>query len=175
MCLQKSFHMPSDLAGFNPVSCLFVSLRRTKKFVCEGRVSFIAVHLRNVVRIALECSWWQLSLQKMKKQGAKGLFRNIIIFLHVLIASLALFPCLTAVVTTTTATTVVQVPYPQQPGMPPQGYPVGMYQGYNPLPVQPQQGMPAAPYPTQYPPPYPTQPAGPPPYHETMAGKERIC
>ncbi|XP_034962072.1 protein shisa-5 [Zootoca vivipara] len=73
------------------------------------------------------------------------------------------------VVTTTTATTVVQVPYPQQPGMPPQGYPVGMYQGYNPLPVQPHQGMPAAPYPTQYPPPYPTQPAGPPPYHETMA------
>ncbi|CAI5767160.1 Hypothetical predicted protein [Podarcis lilfordi] len=79
------------------------------------------------------------------------------------------------VVTTTTATTVVQVPYPQQPGMPPQGYPAGMYQGYNPLPVQPQQGMPAAPYPTQYPPPYPTQPAGPPPYHETMAGKQRIC
>ncbi|KAJ6668397.1 hypothetical protein lerEdw1_015774 [Lerista edwardsae] len=73
------------------------------------------------------------------------------------------------IVTTTTATTVVQVPYPQQPGVPP-GYPVGAYQGYNPVPVQPQHGMPAAPYPTQYPPPYPTQPAGPPAYHETMAG-----
>ncbi|XP_063147942.1 protein shisa-5 isoform X2 [Candoia aspera] len=68
----------------------------------------------------------------------------------------------------TTATTVVQVPYPQQPGIP-AAYPGGAYQGYNPLPVQPQLGMPAAPYPTQYPPPYPTQPVGPPPYHETVA------
>ncbi|XP_053153779.1 protein shisa-5 [Hemicordylus capensis] len=73
------------------------------------------------------------------------------------------------VVTNTTTTTVVQVPYPQQSGPPP-GYPTGAYQGYNPLPVQPQPGMPVAPYPTQYPPPYPTQPVGPPAYHETMAG-----
>ncbi|XP_066472035.1 protein shisa-5 [Tiliqua scincoides] len=73
------------------------------------------------------------------------------------------------IVTTTTATTVVQVPYPQQPGVP-AGYPAGAYQGYNPVPVQPPHGMPAAPYPTQYPPPYPTQPAVPPAYHETMAG-----
>lgn len=73
--------------------------------------------------------------------------------------------------TTTTATTVVQVPYPQQPGVAP-GYHGGYHAGYSPVPVQPQPGMPAAPYPTQYPPPYPTQPAGPPAYHETMAGKE---
>uniref|UniRef100_A0A6J0TZ68 Protein shisa-5 n=1 Tax=Pogona vitticeps TaxID=103695 RepID=A0A6J0TZ68_9SAUR len=72
------------------------------------------------------------------------------------------------VVTTTSSTTVVQVPYPQQPGVP-AAYPVGGYQGYNPLPVQPQPGIPAAPYPTQYPPPYVAQPSGPPAYHETMA------
>ncbi|XP_007443228.1 protein shisa-5, partial [Python bivittatus] len=68
----------------------------------------------------------------------------------------------------TTATTVVQMPYPQQPGTP-AVYPGGAYQGYNPLPVQPQPRMPVAPYPTQHPPPYPMQPAGPPPYHETVA------
>ncbi|XP_013920806.1 PREDICTED: protein shisa-5 [Thamnophis sirtalis] len=67
----------------------------------------------------------------------------------------------------TTATTVVQMPYPQQPGVP-VAYAGGPYQGYNPLPVQPQPGMPAAPYPTQYPPPYPTQPMRPPPYQETV-------
>ncbi|XP_042303412.1 protein shisa-5 [Sceloporus undulatus] len=89
-------------------------------------------------------------------------------FLYLLIASLALLCFFIAIVTTTTATTVVQVPYPQQPGMP-AGYPAGVYQGYSPVPVQPQPGMPAAPYPTQYPPPYHAQPAGPPPYHETMA------
>ncbi|XP_060621881.2 protein shisa-5 isoform X1 [Anolis sagrei] len=72
------------------------------------------------------------------------------------------------VVTTTTATTVVQVPYPQQPGMA-TGYPPGVYQGYSPIPVQPHPGMPAAPYPTQYPPPYVAQPSGPPAYHETVA------
>ncbi|KAH0630061.1 hypothetical protein JD844_012656 [Phrynosoma platyrhinos] len=72
------------------------------------------------------------------------------------------------IVTTTTATTVVQVPYPQQPGMP-AGYPAGVYQGYSPVPVQPQPGTVAAPYPTQYPPPYQAQPTGPPPYHETVA------
>ncbi|XP_062977251.1 protein shisa-5 [Elgaria multicarinata webbii] len=72
------------------------------------------------------------------------------------------------IVTTTTATTVVQVPYPQQPGVP-VSYPAGAYQGYHPVPVQPQPGMPAAPYPTQYPPPYPAPPAAPPAYHETMA------
>lgn len=72
----------------------------------------------------------------------------------------------------TTATTVVQVPYPQQSGVP-VAYAGGAYQGYNPLPVQPQPGMPAAPYPTQYPPPYPTQPIRPPPYQETVPGKER--
>lgn len=66
----------------------------------------------------------------------------------------------------------MQVPYPQQPGVP-VAYAAGAYQGYNPLPVQPQPGMPAAPYPTQYPPPYPTQPIRPPPYQETVAGKER--
>ncbi|XP_015677823.1 protein shisa-5 [Protobothrops mucrosquamatus] len=68
----------------------------------------------------------------------------------------------------TTSTTVMQVPYPQQPGVP-VAYAAGAYQGYNPLPVQPQPGMPAAPYPTQYPPPYPTQPIRPPPYQETVA------
>ncbi|XP_048346154.1 protein shisa-5 [Sphaerodactylus townsendi] len=73
------------------------------------------------------------------------------------------------IVTTTTATTVVQVPYPQQPGTSP-GYPGGYHAGYHPVPVQPQPGAPVAPYPTQYPPPYPMQPAGPPAYHETMAG-----
>ncbi|KAL8212396.1 UNVERIFIED_CONTAM: hypothetical protein K2H54_045274 [Gekko kuhli] len=78
-------------------------------------------------------------------------------------------PAARPVVTTTTATTVVQVPYPQQPGMTP-GYHGGYHAGYSPVPVQPQPGMPAAPYPTQYPPPYPMQPAGPPAYHETMAG-----
>lgn len=39
------------------------------------------------------------------------------------------------------------------------------------MPVQPQPGVPVAPYPAQYPPPYPMQPAGPPAYHETVAGK----
>ncbi|XP_061864345.1 protein shisa-5 isoform X1 [Colius striatus] len=72
------------------------------------------------------------------------------------------------VVATTTATTVVHAPYPQQPAVPP-GYPAAPYQGYQPMPVQPQPGMPVAPYPAQYPPPYPTQPSGPPAYHETMA------
>uniref|UniRef100_A0A8C5RGS5 Protein shisa-5 n=1 Tax=Laticauda laticaudata TaxID=8630 RepID=A0A8C5RGS5_LATLA len=72
----------------------------------------------------------------------------------------------------TTSTSVIQVPYPQQPGIP-VAYAGGAYQGYNPLPVQPQAGMPAAPYPTQYPPPYPTHPIRPPPYQETVAGKER--
>ncbi|KYO46400.1 protein shisa-5 [Alligator mississippiensis] len=72
------------------------------------------------------------------------------------------------VVTTTTATTVIHAPYPQQPGISP-GYPAVPYQGYHPVPIQPQPGMPAAPYPTQYPPPYPTQPSGPPAYHETVA------
>ncbi|XP_070793126.1 protein shisa-5 [Pituophis catenifer annectens] len=67
----------------------------------------------------------------------------------------------------TTATTVVQMPYPQQPGAP-VAYAGGAYQGYNPLPVQPHPGMPPAPYPTQYPPPYPTQPIRPPPYQETV-------
>ncbi|XP_074861839.1 protein shisa-5 [Carettochelys insculpta] len=73
------------------------------------------------------------------------------------------------VVTTRTATTtVVHAPYPQQPVVPP-GYPAAPYQGYQPVPVQPQHGMPAVHYPTQYPPPYPAQPSGPPAYHETMA------
>nr|XP_056720331.1 protein shisa-5 [Euleptes europaea] len=78
-------------------------------------------------------------------------------------------PAARPIITTTTATTVVQVPYPQQPGMAP-GYHGGYHTGYSPVPVQPQPGAPAAPYPTQYPPPYPMQPAGPPAYHETMAG-----
>ncbi|XP_064012472.1 protein shisa-5 isoform X2 [Pogoniulus pusillus] len=72
------------------------------------------------------------------------------------------------VVATTTATTVVHAPYPQQQGMAP-AYPVAPYQGYQPVAVQPQPGMPVAPYPAQYPPPYPMQPSGPPAYHETMA------
>uniref|UniRef100_A0A8D1KAC5 Protein shisa-5 n=1 Tax=Sus scrofa TaxID=9823 RepID=A0A8D1KAC5_PIG len=72
-----------------------------------------------------------------------------------------------AVVTTTTATTVVHAPYPQPPSVPP-SYPGPTYQGYHSMPSQP--AMPAAPYPTQYPPPYPAQPMGPPAYHETMAG-----
>ncbi|XP_078008596.1 protein shisa-5 isoform X7 [Phascolarctos cinereus] len=70
-------------------------------------------------------------------------------------------------VVTTTSTTVVHSAYPQQQGVPP-GYPGAMYQGYQPMPVQP--GMPVAPYPTQYPPPYPAQPTGPPAYHETQSG-----
>lgn len=73
-----------------------------------------------------------------------------------------------AVVTTTTATTVVHAPYPQPPSVPP-SYPGPTYQGYHSMPSQP--AMPAAPYPTQYPPPYPAQPMGPPAYHETMAGE----
>ncbi|NWY37400.1 SHSA5 protein, partial [Sylvia atricapilla] len=72
-----------------------------------------------------------------------------------------------AVVTTAT-TTVVHSAYPQQPAVPP-SYPAAPYQGYQPMPVQPQPGMPVAPYPAQYPPPYPMQPAGPPAYHETVA------
>ncbi|XP_001375027.2 protein shisa-5 isoform X2 [Monodelphis domestica] len=64
----------------------------------------------------------------------------------------------------TTSTTVVHPAYPQQPNVPPV-YPGAMYQGYQPMPVQP--GMPAAPYPTQYPPPYLAQPTGPPAYNET--------
>ncbi|KAK9406260.1 protein shisa-5 [Crotalus adamanteus] len=68
----------------------------------------------------------------------------------------------------TTSTTVMQMPYPQQPAVP-VAYAGGAYQGYNPLPVQPQPGMPAAPYPIQHPPPYPTQPIRPPPYQETVA------
>ncbi|XP_013800753.2 protein shisa-5 isoform X2 [Apteryx mantelli] len=72
------------------------------------------------------------------------------------------------VTATTTATTVVHAPYPQQPAVP-AGYPAAPYQGYQPVAVQPQPGMPIAPYPTQYPPPYPTQPSGPPAYHETVA------
>ncbi|XP_026536314.1 protein shisa-5 [Notechis scutatus] len=68
----------------------------------------------------------------------------------------------------TTSTSVIQVPYPQHPGVP-VAYAGGAYQGYNPLPVQPQPGMPPASYPTQYPPPYPTQPIRPPPYQETVA------
>ncbi|XP_040449079.1 protein shisa-5 isoform X3 [Falco naumanni] len=71
-------------------------------------------------------------------------------------------------VVTTTSTTVVQAPYPQQQGVPP-SYPVAPYQGYQPVAIQPQPGMPVAPYPTQYPPPYPMQPSGPPAYHETVA------
>ncbi|XP_072510714.1 protein shisa-5 isoform X2 [Notamacropus eugenii] len=67
----------------------------------------------------------------------------------------------------TTSTTVVHSAYPQTQGVPP-GYPGAMYQGYQPMPVQP--GMPVAPYPTQYPPPYPAQPTGPPAYHETQSG-----
>ncbi|XP_068946713.1 protein shisa-5 isoform X2 [Petaurus breviceps papuanus] len=67
----------------------------------------------------------------------------------------------------TTSTTVVHSAYPQSQGVPP-GYPGPMYQGYQPMPVQP--GMPVAPYPTQYPPPYPAQPTGPPAYHETQSG-----
>ncbi|XP_028612529.1 protein shisa-5 isoform X3 [Grammomys surdaster] len=71
------------------------------------------------------------------------------------------------VVTNTTTTTVVHTPYPQpQPVAP--SYPGPTYQGYHPMPPQP--GMPAAPYPTQYPPPYLAQPAGPPAYHESLAG-----
>lgn len=93
----------------------------------------------------------------------------MITFLPLLISSWLCFCVFTAVVTTTTATTIVQVPYPQQPGV--AIYPAGGYQGYNPLPVQPHHGMPAAPYPTQYPPPYIAQPTGPPTYHETVAGK----
>lgn len=73
-----------------------------------------------------------------------------------------------AVVTTTTATTVVHTPYSQAPSVPP-SYPGPTYQGYHPMPPQP--GMPAAPYPTQYPPPYLAQPMGPPAYHETVAGE----
>ncbi|EHB01082.1 Protein shisa-5, partial [Heterocephalus glaber] len=72
-----------------------------------------------------------------------------------------------AIVTTTTATTVVHAPYPQPPSAPP-SYPGPTYQGYHPMPPQP--GMPAAPYLTQYPPPYPAQPMGPPAYHETLTG-----
>ncbi|XP_074139143.1 protein shisa-5 isoform X2 [Sminthopsis crassicaudata] len=70
-------------------------------------------------------------------------------------------------VVTTTSTTVVHSAYPQQQSVPP-GYPGAMYQGYQPMPVQP--GMPVAPYPTQYPPPYPAQPTGPPAYHEAQPG-----
>ncbi|XP_078517503.1 protein shisa-5 isoform X2 [Lissotriton helveticus] len=83
-----------------------------------------------------------------------------------------------APVITTTTSTVIQTPYPQQQGMP-QHYPVqAPYPGYQPLPVQPSQmyhggmpagGMPTAPYPTPYPPPYPSQVVGPPGYQETMA------
>lgn len=83
-----------------------------------------------------------------------------------------------APVITTTTSTVIQTPYPQQQGMP-QNYPVqAPYPGYQPLPVQPAQmyhggmpagGMPTAPYPTPYPPPYPSQIAGPPGYQESMA------
>ncbi|KAM9657390.1 protein shisa-5 isoform 1-T1 [Morphnus guianensis] len=72
------------------------------------------------------------------------------------------------VVATTTSTTVVHAPYPQQQGVPP-NYPVAPYQGYQPVAIQPQPGMPVAPYPAQYPPPYPMQPSGPPAYHETVA------
>ncbi|XP_054243226.1 protein shisa-5 isoform X2 [Indicator indicator] len=72
------------------------------------------------------------------------------------------------VVATTTATTVVHTPYPQQQGVAPT-YPVAPYQGYQPVAIQPQPGMPVAPYPAQYPPPYPMQPSGPPAYHETVA------
>lgn len=75
-----------------------------------------------------------------------------------------------AVAVVTTATTVVHSAYPQQPAVPP-SYAAAPYQGYQPMAVQPQPGMPVAPYPAQYPPPYPTQPAGPPAYHETVAGK----
>uniref|UniRef100_A0A8D0G676 Protein shisa-5 n=1 Tax=Sphenodon punctatus TaxID=8508 RepID=A0A8D0G676_SPHPU len=77
------------------------------------------------------------------------------------------------VVTTSTTTTVVQVPYPQQQGTPAgypaARYPAAPYQGYYPVPAQPQPGMPVAPQPTSYPPPYPVQPSGPPAYHETVA------
>uniref|UniRef100_A0A8C6G9U6 Protein shisa-5 n=5 Tax=Mus TaxID=862507 RepID=A0A8C6G9U6_MUSSI len=74
------------------------------------------------------------------------------------------------VVTNTTTTTVVHAPYPQpQPQPVAPSYPGPTYQGYHPMPPQP--GMPAAPYPTQYPPPYLAQPTGPPPYHESLAGK----
>lgn len=68
--------------------------------------------------------------------------------------------------TTTTATTVVHVPYPQPAGVPP-GYPGHTYQGYQPMAPP---GMPSAPYPMPYAPPYLAQPAGPPAYHGTLAG-----
>lgn len=72
-----------------------------------------------------------------------------------------------AVVTTTTATTVVHVPYPQPAGVPP-GYPGHTYQGYQPMAPP---GMPSAPYPMPYAPPYLAQPAGHPAYHGTLAGE----
>ncbi|XP_062486649.1 protein shisa-5 isoform X1 [Pezoporus occidentalis] len=71
-------------------------------------------------------------------------------------------------VVTTTSTTVVHAPYPQQQGASP-NYQVAPYQGYQPVAIPPQPGMPVAPYPAQYPPPYPVQPSGPPAYCETVA------
>ncbi|XP_041129615.1 protein shisa-5-like isoform X2 [Polyodon spathula] len=73
----------------------------------------------------------------------------------------------------TTTTTVVQVPYPQQPTAG-QTYPGAQYPAYQQVPVQPHFGnpsMPTAPYPgQQYPPVYPPQVSGlPPPYQEVVS------
>ncbi|XP_041080836.1 protein shisa-5-like isoform X1 [Polyodon spathula] len=69
----------------------------------------------------------------------------------------------------TTTTTVVQVPYPQQPTAG-QTYPGAQYPAYQQVPVQPHFGnpsMPTAPYPgQQYPPFHPPQVSGPPPHYQ---------